>query len=234
MWICITLIALGAIALVFYLLEKCKRYSLKGVMIKTVVSLLFLGVAVAASMQKQGHILHGFIILGLIFGLLGDIFLDLKYVYPKDDKIYTYAGFIVFGIGHILFVSGMLSEFYGDGNWLFFLIPVGAAVLFSIANLVLEKPMKNHFGDLKVIVSIYAFLLAMTPGTALLVCIHTGWAAATPIMLLIGGLSFVVSDLVLSGTYFGQGKERPIDFILNYITYYGAQFTIAFSLFFLL
>ena len=30
---------------------------------------------------------------------------------------------------------------------------------------------------------------------------------------------FAISDLVLSGTYFGKGKERPIDFILNYITY---------------
>ena len=37
----------------------------------------------------------------------------------------------------------------------------------------------------------------------------------------------------LSGTYFGEGKERPVDFVLNYVFYYGAQFTIAFSLLFL-
>ena len=52
-------------------------------------------------------------------------------------------------------------------------------------------------------------------------------------MMFIGGILFAISDLVLSGTYFGEGKERPIDFILNYITYYGAQFTIAFSIMFL-
>jgi hypothetical protein len=50
----------------------------------------------------------------------------------------------------------------------------------------------------------------------------------------VGGVLFAVSDLVLSGTYFGKGHERPIDFILNYLTYYGAQFVIAFSLMFLL
>ena len=83
---CIIFIALGAIALVFYLLEKCKRYSLKGVLMKSVVSLLFIATALAGAFQNQGHSLSIFVIAGLILGLLGDIFLDLKYVYPKDDK----------------------------------------------------------------------------------------------------------------------------------------------------
>ena len=43
---------------------------------------------------------------------------------------------------------------------------------------------------------------------------------------------FAISDLVLSGTYFGKGKERPIDLLLNYLFYYGAQFVIAWSLLF--
>ena len=67
---CIILVVLGAIALFFYLLEKCKRYSLKGVLIKTVVSLLFIAVALAGAIQNQNHILNNFIIAGLIMGLL--------------------------------------------------------------------------------------------------------------------------------------------------------------------
>lgn len=233
MWICVALIALGVVALGFYIVEKCKRYSLRGVFIKTIVSLFFVGVAAIASSQKQGHAFNAFIILGLIFGLLGDIWLDLKYVYPNDQKAYTYAGFIVFLIGHIFFVTGMMLEFFADGNYLFFLIPIGAATVFCIANLLLEKPLKLDFGSMRWICTLYAFCLAMTPGTALLCCIHTGWQLATPIMMFAGGILFAISDLVLSGTYFGEGKERPIDFILNYITYYGAQFTIAFSIMFL-
>lgn len=231
---CIILIALGAIGLVFYLLEKCKRYSLRGVLIKSVVSLLFVATAFAGAFQNGGHVLNTFVIAGLVMGLLGDIWLDLKYVYPKDDKIFTYAGFIVFAIGHILFVTGMMLEFYDGWNFLWFLTPVGGSILFVIANLLLEKPMKQSFKGYKVIVSIYAFLLAMNPLTALLLCIQTGWAVPTLIMLLVGGVLFAVSDLVLSGTYFGKGHERPIDFILNYLTYYGAQFVIAFSLMFLI
>lgn len=234
MWICIALIALGVVGLVFYLLEKCKRYSLKGVLIKTVVSLLFLATAIVASYQRPGHPLNTFVIAGLILGLLGDIWLDLKYVYPKDDKLYTYSGFIVFGIGHILFVTGMMMEFFPkDGNFLFFLIPVGGALLFSIANVLLSKPLKLDFKDLKWTVNIYAFLLAMTPLTALMLSIYTGWVYPALTMMFVGGILFAVSDLVLSNTYFGEGHEKPIDFILNYITYYGAQFIIAFSIFFL-
>ena len=233
MWLCVALIGCGVIGLVFYLLEKCRRYSLRGVLIKSVVSLLFLAVAIVASSQKQNHILNGFIVFGLALGLLGDIWLDLKYVYPKDSKAYTYSGFIVFGVGHILFVTGMMMEFYEGGNMLYFLIPTGAAVLFAVANFILAKPLKLDFGNYKWIVAIYAFLLAMNPATALLVSIHTGWQSVTTIMLLCGGILFAISDLVLSGTYFGEGKERPIDFILNYLTYYSAQFTIAFSIMFL-
>ena len=85
MWICIVFIALGVISLVFYLLEKCKNYSLKGVLIKTIVSLFFIAVALASAYQNNNHVLNVFVISGLIMGLLGDIWLYLKYVYPKED-----------------------------------------------------------------------------------------------------------------------------------------------------
>lgn len=233
MWICIVFIALGVISLVFYLLEKCKNYSLKGVLIKTIVSLFFIATALASAYQNDSLTLNVFVISGLIMGLLGDIWLDLKYVYPKEDKIFTYAGFIVFAIGHILFITGMMLEFIGDGNILYFLIPLGGAVIFSIANLFLSKTMKLDFKDLKLVVSAYAFILALNPMTALMLNIMNGWSSTTLIMLFVGGISFAISDLVLSNTYFGEGHEKPIDFILNYIFYYGAQFLIAFSIFFL-
>ena len=233
MLICIILIVLGAIALTFYLIEKCKNYSLKGVLIKTVVSFLFIATALAGAFQNKGHELNLFVIAGLIMGLLGDIFLDLKYVYPKDDKPYTYAGFIVFGVGHILFIIGMMLQFFQKGNILYFLIPLGGALIFAIINLFLAKPLKLDFKNYKIIVIIYAFILAMNPFTALMLCIYTSWSVPTLIMLFVGGILFAVSDLVLSKTYFGKGHEKPIDFILNYLTYYGAQFVIAFSLFFL-
>ena len=126
-----------------------------------------------------------------------------------------------------------MLQFFGGGNWLYFLIPIAGAALFVIINLLSEKPTGLAFKDLKIIVCIYAFILALNPLTSLMLCIYTGWSSPSLIMLFAGGISFAVSDLVLSKTYFGEGHEKPLDFILNYITYYGAQFIIAFSLLFL-
>ena len=230
--LCIGFIVCGAITLVAYLLEKTKRYSLRAVLIKTVVSSFFLSLAIFCSYVNQGHAINTFVTFGLILGLLGDIWLDLKYVYPQDDKPYTYAGFICFGVGHVMFVCGMFSQYYRDASFLYILLPLVAAAVASGVNLLLEKPMKLKFGEMKWTVTAYAFLLFSTPFTALSMCILTGWSSTLLIMIFIGGILFALSDLVLSGTYFGEGKERPIDLILNYLFYYGAQFVIAFSLFF--
>ena len=233
MWFCIALIILGACALVFYLIEKIKNYSVKSVLLKFFVSLLFVAVAVISSFYKSNHILNPFIIIGLILGLSGDIWLDLKYVYPKDDKIYTYAGFIVFALGHVLFILGMHLEFSSSLSLLYIFIPVLISLVMGVVNLLLAKPLKLEFKDMKAMVYVYSVLLFSTPLTALGLCFAYSWSNITLIMLFVGGILFAISDLVLSGTYFGKNHEKAIDFILNYIPYYSAQFVIAFSIFFL-
>ena len=132
----------------------------------------------------------------------------------------------------MMFVSGMISQYCREGHFLYIVLPLVAAALASGINLLLEKPMKLKFGEMKWTVTVYAFLLFSTPFTALSMCILTGWSSTLLIMMFVGGILFALSDLVLSGTYFGEGKDRPIDLILNYLFYYGAQFVIAFSLFF--
>ena len=62
--------------------------------------------------------------------------------------------------------------------------------------------------------------------------VYTQFSSVATMVLVGGGVLFAISDLILSGTYFGEGKERPVDIITNGVTYYLAQFAIAFSLFF--
>ena len=233
MWYCVALIILGACGLVFYLFEKIKSYTVKSVLIKFFVSLLFVIIAVISSFYKANHILNPFIIIGLLLGLSGDIWLDLKYVYPKDDKIYTYAGFIVFALGHVFFILGMHLEFSSSLSLLYIFIPILISLGLGIVNLLLAKPLKLEFGEMKIMVYLYSVLLFSTPLTALGLLFAYSWNNVTLMMLLIGGILFAISDLVLSGTYFGKNHEKPIDFILNYLTYYSAQYIIAFSIFFL-
>ncbi len=230
MKLCILLTALGAAALAWYLAEKLRGYTLRGVMRKALVSALFLAVALAAQHGSGGGPLAPFVIGGLILGLLGDIWLDLKYVYPQEDTPYTYAGFVSFGLGHILFIAGMLLQ-YG-APLLPAIAPLAAALLVSLGNALLEKPMKLDYGRFRTIVIVYGALLFATTLVALTLWLLHGRTEKTLLLLAVGGVLFAISDLVLSGTYFGKGHERPVDLVLNYLSYYAAQFVIAWSLLF--
>ena len=229
----IILICAGAVLLFFFLKEKVKAYSVKAVMFKAAASICFVAVAAVSLFAKGHHALSIFVTLGLFFGVLGDIWLDFKYVFKEHDKIFTYAGFIMFALGHACYISGMFLEFFNNQNPLYIILPLIGGLLISVCNLFIAKPMKLDYSGYKVISIIYGFFLFSMTLTALSLSIMMGFNNATLIMILAGGLLFTISDLILSGTYFGKGKERPVDIITNSVTYYLAQFVIAFAIFFI-
>lgn len=232
------LLVCGAVLLFVYIREKIKAYSVKAVILKSIVSVLFIAVGVYGSWlsaaKGTASLLCPFVVLGLVFGLMGDIWLDLKYVFPEKDEPFTYAGFCVFGVGHILYITGMLLSYYPTGKPMTVIVPILLAAVMSVGNAVLEKPMKLQYGKLKPVVIAYGVLLfGMVLISGGLALAH-GWKETPLNLLFIGGVFFAISDLILSGTYFGFGKERPIDLTLNYITYYSAQFLIASALVFMI
>ena len=231
---CFVIIGIALGLLVWYLISKCQKYDLKELFIKTGISVLFIVVALVASYSSNKfNLFNVFIITGLVFGLIGDILLDLKYIDLERTTGYTYGGFIVFGVGHILFISGLIMTYYKSGGFLFIILSVVLDIILSIATIVLEKPLKLEYGKLKLISFLYALCLFGSVSFGLFLAIQNSFSIVSLNMFLIGAVLFAISDLVLSGTYFGKGKERPIDFILNYLTYYGAQFTIALLLLFI-
>jgi len=233
MWVCILLMSLGAVALTLFLCEKIRKYSVKATMIKSIASLLFITLSVYTFYKSNFNTFGIFVIVAQVFGLLGDIWLDFKYVFREQEKSFTYAGFIVFGIGHILYVGGMTSTFMGEGWWWNLLIALGVGFLAGVAVLLMEKPLKMTYGNYKWIVFLYSVFLFMTVGTSFLVALSQLFQNVGFNLLFIGAVSFALSDLILCGTYFAEGKERPFDIISNAITYFGAQYLIAFSLFFI-
>ena len=231
--LCICFIVLGAIAVTLFLIEKVRKYSLKATMIKAFSSLLFIGVSAVGLYIHGGNALALFVTLGLLLGLLGDIWLDFKYVYPESDVPYTYAGFFMFLFGHVVYISGMIREYYHGENPLWLIVPFVVGVLFGFLTVILEKPMKVNYGKMKWICILYGIALFSMMSVAISLCIMNQFQYPTIIMMAAGGVFFAISDLILSGTYFGEGKERPIDIISNGITYYMAQFLIAFSVYFI-
>ncbi len=237
MTLCIILLACGAAALALFLREKLRGPTLRAALWKSVASALFVALAVCAWTRAAAGgalpVLGAFAVPGLVFGLMGDVWLDLKYVYPADDASLTYAGFAVFGAGHILYQLGLIFQFYVHGRPGYVLIPLGLAFALSAGNLLMEKPMKLRYGQMKPVVAAYAFLLFLTVLLSGSLAMLHAWQKTALDLFFAGSVLFAASDLVLSGTYFGEGRDRPVDIVLNYLTYYPAQFLIALSLAFL-
>lgn len=233
--VCIAIIALGAICLTLFLIEKIRKYSVKATMIKATTSFLFIALAVYANYKNaDGNSRFAmFATLALAMGLLGDIWLGLKYGVKEETKTFTFAGFICFAIGHVLYITGMMVALPYPNQWYAYLIPLGLGVLSGVIVLLLEKPLKVNYGEFKSVSCVYGALLFTMVFTALYLAIDAKFQNSAYIMLFVGGTLFAISDLILCGTYFGKNRERPVDLISNAVTYYVAQYLIAFSLFFL-
>lgn len=223
---CLTCMVIGAFFLVAFLL-KCKdKRSVTGVFLKNATSIFFILTAVCGIVKNSASWKYGLlIVVGLVFGMLGDIYLDQKWVYPKDMKQYLYAGFICFGIGHLFYIPALVTTAHIGMKLM--VIPVIAGIVVAAGNLVLEKTMKQKFGQYKAIVTVYSFILAAMVATAVVAAFVSKHPAF--IVYAIGSVLFLVSDLVLSPMYFGEGKNTPTNFIVNHVTYYLGQYMIAFS-----
>ena len=230
----IIILSIGALMLFWFLFEKVKAYSIKEVCLKATTSVLFIALAVYSLRQRTDlRAFPYFAIMALVCGLIGDIALDLKYVYKEKDFEYTLAGFIAFGVGHILYVTGMFLEFYRGQSVLYIIIPLAIGVLMGPVTLLVGKLSNCEYGKIKPVAFIYAILLFSTVATGFSLWMMSGFANTGILMFFIGGVLFAVSDLILNLTYFAEGHEQPFDLISNSVTYYAAQFIIAFSILFL-
>ena len=229
----IIILSIGALMLFWFLYEKIKAYSIKEVCLKATTSVLFISLCVYSMSQTGLKTFPYFAVMALVCGLLGDIALDLKYVYKEKDFEYTLAGFIAFSVGHILYVTGMFLEFYHGQSVLYIIIPLGIGLLMGPITMLVGKLSNCVYGRIKPVAFIYAVILFSMVSTGFSLWMMSGFANTGLLMMFIGGVLFAVSDLILNLTYFAEGHEQPFDLISNAVTYYGAQFIIAFSILFM-
>lgn len=226
-----TTLTVGIILTAVFLVLRVKKGGLVGVFSKTAASLCFIATGFAAANQKSTyHEFTTFMIFGFIMGMLGDIWLDLKWVYFKDNDSFLHAGFICFMVGHLSFLTAIMNS--APWTWASNLVAFAAALAIALVATLLEKPLKVKYGKFKKIVFLYSFVLSLVFTTSLSLAFFNDfqpvWVATS-----IGSGLFLLSDLVLSGTYFGEGKNTPFYVVLNHLLYYGAQFTLASAIHFI-
>ena len=220
-------LTLGIILTLGFLILRVKKGGFFGLFSKTVASVAFIVTAITAADEKRSILEFSlFMIMGFMFGMLGDIWLDLKWIYVEEKDYFLYAGFISFLVGHIFFISAIIH----NSPWTptSIIISVAAALLIATIAVLLEKPMKLEYGKFKPIVFLYSTTLSMTLTTAAVTAYITGFETSWVVMT-IGAALFLFSDLVLSGMYFAkeQNKNTPANVIVNHTLYYAAQFILA-------
>ena len=219
------LLIVGILATAVFLVLRVQRGGIAALYAKAVASLCFIATAIAATNENRLFLDFGsWMTFGLVFGLLGDVWLDLKWIYLQDKDSYLYSGFIFFLLGHVCFVTAVFKV--GPYTPTSLIVAFAAALVIALVAVLMEKLLKMHYGKFKWIVFLYSFMLALTMTMSMTLAVITGFEKMWTVMS-VGGLLFLLSDLVLSGMYFGEGKNTSFNVILNHTLYYAAQFIMA-------
>ena len=227
-------LALGLIFTTIFVSKRTAKVTLQVAFIKAVSSMCFILTGLFAMVENTNcpKIVGALVVAGSVWGMLGDIALDLKYVFKKYEEQYLKAGFSSFGVGHIFYTAALLSAFGFNEKCIVFGV---IGVILNIFFVYLSKPLlKVNIGKFKPITITYMSVLGFVHGMSV------GYAffdfSVPKLLVAIGFTFFFVSDLLLSGLYFGtttkQRTSRPT-IILNHVCYYLAQFILAVSLLFI-
>lgn len=215
---CIMMVFLVACFISCRFLEKGKG----AIFSKTMASL---GMVVGAILSfKFGHSEYTtYLLIGVVCGMLGDIYIELRKIYIEKERLtYFNAGMACFALGHVMYIISILKQVKTTNILLDILVSIGVAVVFSVLLIiVLEKPMKMKFGDCKW--QSFAYCIELTFVTVFSIMLYVRHGLS--IYMMLGMISFLLSDLVLSLQFFGEGNFEDNKFLVatNHILYYGAQ-----------
>lgn len=218
----------GAIGMIlqgiFIAVEHKEKWVLADVL-KGLASAMFVAIGYLATMRIDGTSpMVNKIFIGLIFGLVGDVLLNLRFVFEKIGQKIFLVGILAFLIGHILYLAALIP----NAENLVLCIIIGAilagALLFYI------------FKTMEVKIAFKIFGVVYLGAVIIMTVIAIGIAIANPsahnIMYAIGAVLFTASDIVLIFNTFSGVTKFSLR-ITNLSLYYLGQLLIAGSLFLL-
>lgn len=238
----IILLVLCVALATLFIIVRVKWGGLKGLITKTVASFGFVTSAILGLVMSDATELSkwavGLIAVGLLCGMVGDIILDLKVVYPNNDNYYLNTGMGSFFLGHIfyiiafsLLIDGNISDYNSTvqmfGCTVPLLITIGVSVVLTLAITLSSKMMGLKFGKFLWQTVGYTFILSCSMVYTLVLSIMGGglWLA------FVGMVLFFLSDVVLSFQYFGGKLEDKKLIAVNHALYYAAQIVLVAVLF---
>ena len=218
------LIALGCILQGFFIKVEHEEKYIPAVILKGLAAFMFVSIGYIAYTRVNNPFNKTFFI-GLVFGMLGDILLNLRHVFKKHGQKIFLLGILVFLIGHILYLAGLIPQARHVWIWpciLAGIVLAGGLLAYIFKTMEVKKAFKI-FG---------VFYLG---AVFIMMCIAIGIAVFTPskrsIIYCIGAILFTLSDVILIFNTF-SGVSTFGRRIANLSLYYIGQILIAVSLFY--
>lgn len=213
----------GAIIQGLFIAVEHKQRYVPAVVLKGSASVVFCILGFWASAECANPAFAKLIRLGLIFGALGDILLNLRFVFSKAGQKIFLVGIVAFLTGHILYLAALLPL----SEHLLTCLMVGVLAAAGLLTWI--------FKTMEVKLAFKLFGVIYIGAVVVMTAVAVGNLIAAPLpvnaLFAIGAVLFTVSDIVLIFNTFGPQQKFSLR-ICNLSLYYLGQLLIACCLFF--
>lgn len=208
---------------VFIAVEHKEKY-VPAVILKGSAAAVFCIVGVVAMGASVNRDFAKLVVFGLCFGALGDILLNLRFVFPKNGQKIFLVGVVAFLTGHVLYLCAIAPLSRNLIPCLVAGVILAAVLLTWIFKTLTVKLAFKIFGVLYI--GAIVLMTAVAIGNVLTAPGTAAWMHA------VGAVLFTLSDIVLIFNTFGSEQKFSMR-ITNLSLYYMGQLLIASSLFFI-
>ena len=211
-----------AIQAAFILVEKQKKY-VPAVILKGTAALVFIIIGVLSMQMASNQSFAILVVIGLLLGVIGDVLLNLRFVFEKIGQKIFLMGIAVFLGGHIMYLVALSTL---SNNLLVSLI----CGLFAAA--LLLRWIFSRIGEVPRAFEIfgYVYIGAIVLMTAVAIGnLISNPGSTSALLYVIGALFFTASDVILIFNTFGGTQKFSLR-VANLSLYYLGQLLIAVSL----
>ncbi len=216
-------VGLGFILQGFFIVTEHKEKYVLADVLKGLASLCFVFIGLIGKSFIYQDNFGKFIFLGLVFGLIGDVVMNLRFILKdKKGQIAFLAGIFAFLVGHAMYLVALIPK--TTHLWqcvVIGLLLAGALLAYIFKTMEVKKAFKI-FGVLYV--SIIFVMVTVAIDIALFVPLWSNNFMA------LGAMLFATSDVVLIFNTFNGKTTYPMR-IANLSLYYLGQMLIAFCLY---
>lgn len=206
----------------FIAVEHKEKY-VGAVILKGSASVLFVIIGAMAAAKAGDQALAKLVLIGLVFGAVGDILLNLRFVFDKIGQKIFLAGIAAFLTGHILYLAAIIPK-------------CESLVICVIAGAVAAAAILGYiFKTMTVKTAFKIFGIFYIGAVVIMTAVAIGNVIAMPVeanmIYAVGAVLFTLSDIVLIFNTFSGTTKFSLR-ITNLSLYYIGQLLIAVSLLF--